>query len=335
MAVHQFKKKVVVDYRDPSGQYLPVSIESISTGATDDFDLFTKAGEQFFIVKPKGNKLNLEMLTKLKKTNPYLYIKAEDRDTYYARFDNQLSRMFRDTRLSPNEKAAVLTDWTVEIIDQLFKDPSHPESVQQAKSATEHFVRFISERNQAFLELVELRDHDHYTYSHSVGVASYSIALAIAQGYKDEDLVNVGLAGLLHDLGKSMIDPKIINKDGPLNSDEWSQMKKHPLYGAEILSRHKDLDPLIALAAEGHHENLSGTGYPRGVEAAKLDPLISIISMADAYSALTTKRSYSTPRDAVTALKLMKESIPKKFGADMFKSFVVMFLNESNRKKVA
>lgn len=329
------KPRLIFDYRDSTGQYLPISVESIDTGATDDYDLFTKAGNQFFIVKPKNSKLNPDLIKKLKKNNPYLYIRASDRDHYFKRFETHFEKSFKDNRLTPQQKAAMLTDWTVEIIDQLYQDPSHPETIQQAKNATEYFVRYISERNQAFLELVELRDHDHYTYAHSVGVASYSIALALARGFKDQDLVNVGLAGLLHDVGKAMIDPKIINKQGPLNSDEWSQMKKHPLYGSEILSKHKDLPKIISLAAEGHHENMTGTGYPKGLEVSKLDPLVGIISMADAYSALTTKRSYSTPRDTVTALKLMKESIPKKFSSELFKSFVIMFLSEGNQKKIA
>lgn len=323
------------DPRDPSGEYIPISADGIQTGSTDAFDLFTRAGDQFFIVKPQGNSLDSLLLKKLKQQSPFLYLHSKDREAYFKGLENNMERLFANPSLGQPEKAAMLTDWTVEIIDQLYQDPTRPESVRQAKSATEYYVRYISKNSQAFLELVELRDHDQYTYAHSAGVASYSIALAIQEGYRNEDLVNVGLAGLLHDLGKCMVSPKVINKKGPLNSDEWSQMKRHPKYGAEILRRHKDLDPIISLAAEAHHENLTGTGYPKGIVAKNIDPLVHIIAMADAFSALTTKRSYSQPRDTLTALGLMKESIPKKFPVKLFKSFVVLFLNESERKKVA
>ena len=175
---------------------------------------------------------------------------------------------------------------------------------------------------------MELSNHDHYTYAHSVGVAAYTIALAKETGFQSPaELADAGMAGFLHDIGKSMISPEIINKKGPLNEQEWAEMKKHPELGGEILRRHKNINPLIILSAEGHHENMTGTGYPRGLEAQKLDPLVQIISLADAFSALTTKRSYSNPRDSKSALLLMKDNLKTKFDPELFKRFVFLFLD--------
>lgn len=322
-------------WRDPNGEYLPVSLESISTGALHDVDVFTRVGDQFFIIKPKNSNFDLELVKKLRDSTPFLYIKTLDREKYFNKFEENIGKVFRNSKIDLKQKGALLTDWTVELIDRLYKDPGHPVAMQQAKVAADYYVRYISDHSQAFLELVELRNHDEYTYAHSVGVAAYSIALAIQFGYKDKELSAIGLAGLLHDIGKCMIDPNIINKKGPLNSAEWNQMKKHPEFGAEILRRHKGLDPIIALGAESHHETPSGTGYPKGVISSQLDPKISFISIADTFSALTTARSYSQARDTVSALKLIKESVPTKFDNDTFKNFVVLFLDEQSQKKIA
>jgi putative nucleotidyltransferase with HDIG domain len=323
------------DWRDPNGEYLPVSLESIGTGALHDVDVFTRVGNQFFIIKPKNASFDMELVKKLRSTTPFLYIKHLDRERYFHHFEENLGKVFGDPKVDLRQKGALLTDWTVEIIDRLYKDPGHPQAMQQAQAASEYYVRYIGDHSHAFLELVDLRNHDEYTYAHSVGVAAYSIALGLQCGYKDQELANIGLAGLLHDIGKCMVDPKIINKKGPLNSAEWGVMKKHPEYGAEILRRHKNLDPIISLSAEAHHENPSGTGYPKGLLATQLDPKVGFIAIADAFSALTTARSYSQARDTVTALKLIKESVPKKFDNGVFKNFVLLFLDEKNQKKIA
>ena len=87
----------------------------------------------------------------------------------------------------------------------------------------------------------------------------------------------------------------------------------------------------MLLAAEGHHENLMGSGYPRGLVASKINPLTRIVSLADAFSAMTTKRSYSQARDNLTALKLLKENLHTKFDAELFQPFVKLFLEPTKQ----
>lgn len=321
------------DYRDPTGEYIPVSIEGLSTGIATDLDLFTRAGDAYFVIKGKNQAIDQRLLAKLKQSQlPYAYIHKSERDKYTARLEAQVSAIVKSPKASLREKAGVLTDLAVEIVDQLFVDPGNPRSIDSAKKFTQEAVLFVGQNKHAFLHLVELSNHDHYTYAHSVGVAAYTLALAPQIMKLDpQQLADIGLAGLLHDIGKCMVDPAIINKKGPLNEDEWAVMKKHPEYGAEIIKRHKNLSPIILAAAEGHHENLMGTGYPKGLQAQKMDPLVRMVALTDAFSALTTKRSYSTPRDSLTALKLIKENLNKKFDNNMFQPFVTLFLEPTKQ----
>jgi putative nucleotidyltransferase with HDIG domain len=321
------------DYRDKNGEYLPLSVEGLKAGIATDLDLYARVGEAYFIVKPRNTEIEGRLLTRLRnEQSPYLYIRNADKDHYYQRLDQNITKIIKNPTISIREKAGVLTDYAVEIVNQLFTDPGNPGTIASAKSLTQECVRFIGQHRHAFLHLVELSNHDHYTYAHSVGVAAYTIALAPeVMNPTPEQLVDMGLAAMMHDIGKCMVDPAIINKRGPLNEEEWASMKKHPEYGSEIIRRHKNLNPIIALAAEAHHENLLGTGYPKGLVASRIDPLIRIISLSDAFSALTTKRSYSPPRDNLTALKLIKESLDKKFDTALFKPFVKLFLDPSKR----
>ncbi len=324
------------DYRDATGEYLPVSIEGIELGVLDDFDIFVKASADYFLVKPRNSKAEPGLVKRYLPLSPYLYLRAKDRDAYFKKIEEATPLLIKDPNVPLREKAALLTDAAVEIVDRIFSDPGNPKTMGAAKRYTENCVLFIGSEHQAFLHLVDLSNHDHYTYAHSVGVGAYSIALAREMKiYSQEQLADIGLAAMLHDVGKCMVDPSIINKKGPLSEAEWAIMKKHPEFGAEILRRHRNLSPIVALAAEGHHESLLGTGYPRRLKGLEIDPVVRMICLTDAFSALTTKRSYSPSRDSLNALLLMKENIDKKFDANLFKKFVMLFLDADGQKKAA
>ena len=321
------------DYRDADGEYVPVVVDGIRLGLFTDLDLYMRVGGDYFLVKPRRSPATPLLVQRLRSRAPYVYIRTSERSGYFHAVSENAAKLVRSTDLSLREKAAVLTDYAVNVVEQLFTDPGNPGTLNSAKDLTQQCVLYISSHRQAFLHLVELSSHDHYTYAHSVGVAAYTIALAREQGYQSpQQLADVGLAGFLHDIGKSLIDPAIINKKGPLSEEEWASMKKHPEYGVEILRRHKNIHPVVISAAEGHHENMMGTGYPRGVIAQQLDPLVQVISLADAFSALTTKRSYSVPRTSKDALLLMRDNLHSKFEPEMFKRFVLLFLDPSKRE---
>ena len=308
--------------------YVPVLTESLRSGLVIDFDVYVRAGESFFLIKPRNMGFDPRLMSRWKGQESFLYIRIEDRERYFDQMQANLSEVIRNPSLTVREKAAVLTDYAVDVVDKLFTDPGNPQTITQARNFTQECVRYIGLQKHAFLHLIELTGHDSYTYAHSVGVAAYTIALARESGISSvQELSDIGLAGFLHDVGKCLVDPAIINKKGPLNENEWAIMKKHPEYGGDILRRHKNLNPLIILAAESHHENLVGTGYPKGLVTTRMDPLVRIVTLADAFSALTTKRSYSESRDALTAFNLMRANINRSFDPHLFRKFIMLFLD--------
>ncbi len=320
------------NHRDEKGEYLPVSIEGLLTGLAQELELFVRAGNAFFLVKPRNMALTPALVGRFLGKFPYLYINRNERDKYYKSLQSNISQIIGSSNFSVREKASVLNDYAVEIVDRLLQDPASATAMTAAKELSQETVKFISQQRHAFIHLVELSNHDQYTYAHSVGVGAYCASLAQSLGrWTKEEIANIGLAGLLHDIGKCMVDPSIINKEGPLSPNEWEQMKKHPSYGYEILSKHKNLDPIVPLVAVAHHEDLLGKGYPKGLVATKLDPAVLVSSIADAFSALTTKRSYSPARDSISALGLMRESVGKKFDPHFFEIFIKMFLDPSKK----
>ncbi len=135
---------------------------------------------------------------------------------------------------------------------------------------------------------------DKYTHGHSSRVATYSQQIAKLAGKSDEECEIVYFAALLHDVGKIGIPDSIINKDGKLTDEEFAQIKMHPVYGNQILSRIHN-SPYLSIGAHYHHERYDGKGYPDGLKGDDIPEIARIICVADSYDAMTSKRSYRDP----------------------------------------
>jgi putative nucleotidyltransferase with HDIG domain len=179
---------------------------------------------------------------------------------------------------------------------------------------------------KAYRILLTLSSHDPYTLQHSVGVATNAIILAKKIGINDEvSLIEVGVGGLLHDIGKTKIAREIINKKGPLEKEEWAEMKKHSLYGYEILKENPDVGTRAKLAVLQHHEDTNGTGYPMGLSQEQIDVFAKIVTLCDVYNAITTDRSYSKARSPFDAFQLIKDKLNHKVDSKLFEAMVKIY----------
>jgi putative nucleotidyltransferase with HDIG domain len=150
--------------------------------------------------------------------------------------------------------------------------------------------------------LLVLNSKDDYTYQHSVQVGMLSYYLAKWSGLSEADALHAGKAGYLHDIGKSQIDSAILQKPSSLTEEEFAEIKKHPIYGHDILVDSFD-DPALALVALQHHERFDGSGYPYGISGADIHPLTKIVTVADVYSAMISTRVYRKKRDMLYVLR--------------------------------
>ena len=144
---------------------------------------------------------------------------------------------------------------------------------------------------------------DNYTNGHSTRVASYAKMIAAKCGYSKEEQVEIYMAGLLHDVGKIGVPDEVINKKSKLSEEEFELIKRHPSIGSSILESIKER-PLLAIGARWHHERYDGTGYPDGLSGENIPEVARIIAVADAYDAMTSKRSY---RDVLPREKVIDE----------------------------
>ncbi len=167
------------------------------------------------------------------------------------------------------------------------------------------YARKVEEMNlQVVLSLASAIDaKDNYTNGHSSRVAKYSRMIAARFGYSNEAQDEIFMMGLLHDIGKIGVPDSVINKPSKLTPEEFELIKKHPVIGDSILKRIKE-NPKLAIAARWHHERYDGKGYPDGLSGEQIPEEARIISVADAYDAMTSRRSY---RDVLSQEKVRSE----------------------------
>ena len=172
---------------------------------------------------------------------------------------------------------------------------------QELKESSERMRRLSV---QVMLSLASAIDaKDTYTKGHSVRVAQYSCELAKRMGKSKQEIENIYYIGLLHDIGKIGIPNSIINKPGKLSSEEYVVIQSHPAIGAEILGNISEL-PDISIGAHWHHERYDGKGYPDGLKGEEIPETARIIGAADAYDAMSSRRSY---RDILPQEKVREE----------------------------
>ena len=135
---------------------------------------------------------------------------------------------------------------------------------------------------------------DKYTHGHSRRVAEYSVKLAKYLDKTEKELDDLYYTALLHDVGKIGIKDSIINKEGKLTDEEYAAIKTHPVIGMQILSSISQ-SPYLSVGAHYHHERYDGNGYPDGLKGEEIPEIARIIAVADAYDAMTSKRSYRDP----------------------------------------
>ncbi len=136
---------------------------------------------------------------------------------------------------------------------------------------------------------------DHYTNGHSERVAGYGKEIERRMGTPKKEQAEIYDLGLLHDIGKIGVPEAIINKIGSLTEDEFDQIKQHTVIGWDILKTIDEI-PWLSTGARWHHERFDGKGYPDGLSGRKIPEEARIICLADSYDAMTSKRSYSSPK---------------------------------------
>ncbi|MGH7560095.1 MAG: HD-GYP domain-containing protein [Gemmatimonadales bacterium] len=170
-------------------------------------------------------------------------------------------------------------------------------SVKKVKRAVQMIVDQVLTNETSIIGLTTLRDYDEYTFTHSVNVCIFAVALGRKIGLTKLQLYDLGMAALLHDIGKAKIPIEILNKTSGLAEEEWRVIQAHPWRGGVTLFGLRAYDEIpykAILVAHEHHMKTDLTGYPRSIRPRMLGIFSRIVAVADGFDAATTRRAYQT-----------------------------------------
>jgi len=199
-------------------------------------------------------------------------------------------------------------------------------SVKKMKRAVQSIVDQVLTNETSVMGLTTIRDYDEYTFTHSVNVCIFSVAIGKKLGLQKKQLYDLGLAALLHDIGKARVPLEILNKKGGLDEEEWKVMQAHPWLGVLTLFGLKGYGEVpyrsVIVAAE-HHMKVDLTGYPRVVRPREQGTFSRLVAVADGYDAATTRRSYQTvPISSDKVLKEMWDNPRRGYDRVMVKALI-------------
>ena len=183
-------------------------------------------------------------------------------------------------------------------------------------------VTTILENPYSLLAMAMLKDYDNYTFCHSVNVSVIAMSVGTACGLSQQELYELGLGGLLHDLGKMTIDHGIVVKPGRLSEAEQEEMQRHPVNGAKIVAEMEQVPADVIDIVNNHHLRYDRTGYPAGHRGLSISSLADMTGIADTYDAMTTIRCYQRPRSPKQAIAMMAELSGSQLHPDYLQKFL-------------
>ncbi len=193
------------------------------------------------------------------------------------------------------------------------------ERTKQLYDANEELRKLFMGSIKALAQALEAKDE--YTQGHSERVSEIAVGISKYLSLNEVEIQDIWLAGLLHDIGKIGVRESVLNKPGKLNADEWASIQRHPVVAERILCPIEELSAVISMV-RNHHERFDGSGYPDGLRGGNIPLGARILSVADAYDALTSRRPYRKALSVKEALRVLEDASGTQFDPVIVRAFV-------------
>jgi HD-GYP domain-containing protein (c-di-GMP phosphodiesterase class II) len=322
-----------VVHRIIGNKYVAIHSNILLEETTIPFDCHIKRFDDYVIIIEAGSFIHKELCEKISH-NELIYVLKHDMHKI-SEYNKDFKIIERDEPFKINKKKAI--DASLGLGEELSDEMTYEERLAKVYMTTSELMRVIFEGLDENLPLDALHSCTHHltecvnndinimpllfkimpeeysTHHHSTNVSFFSCILSKAIHISSEDVFEIALAGLLHDIGKIRIDTNILLKPTGLEEDEYELIKKHSDDGLSILQSNGIASQKILNGVHYHHEKLNGTGYPKGLKGKTIPQSARIIGMCDVFDALITKRTYRENYTSFHALLLIKKEMHTQF----------------------
>ncbi len=307
-----------------TSEYFRIRLSTIRPQEPVPFDVYIFVDGKMINYLRQGDSFKLEKMNSLhqKDTGESFFVTNDNKQFYR----DYVKSSMNSSTISNDDKASILRESSIALLEDLFENPDVGSALMASKPIVTDLIQFMDIAPESIGNLISLSGHDFYTYNHSFDVSIYSLGLGQALGFDKKTLEELGQSSLFHDVGKRNVSLDILCKKGPLDENEWAQMRMHPQFGLRILNEQANISEAIKAACYEHHESWSGGGYPQDISGQEIHPFGRIVALTDTYDAMTTQRSYNTPMNPSEALNMMKNKLSGRFDPEMLRAmYSVLF----------
>jgi len=210
-------------------------------------------------------------------------------------------------------------------MDKIFEEPESIHTIKEAENIVNKMLSCIISSEFTVYSLIGILSYRYYTHTHSLNTCIYALCLGKKLRLTHNELQDLGIAALLHDLGKTQVNQTLLNKNGKLTSAQFKEVQKHSVYGYRIVKNLQVKKEGILKGIRHHHEKIDGSGYPDGLKKDEIHPFARIIGVCDIFDAVTTKRSYKDMSGTFEALMMMKKDMKYQLDPKIVNTFIGVF----------
>ncbi len=288
--------------------FVPIRLSTLRSSHDFDFDIYIKVADKFVKYINNGDDIQKERLQSLKeKKVRKLFIEDNDESKYQAFLDRALFDASEDSSLDSEEKADMAQGVAANAAENMMENHSSKAAFEETENASKGLIEIIK-KNPGILESLykkALESESDPIIKHSIGVAFLSLTMVQKLGFDDKTAENMGVAGLLHDIGRVVMqkdDSVLFRMEySEMSPEQFKRYKEHPSLGYDLLDRKDYVNKPILDFVLTHEENMAGTGFPKGIK--KMTPAQELFSLCCCYDRLVTLLG-KTKEEAFETLKV-------------------------------
>jgi len=319
--------------------YKAVNITSFR-GATRDisFDVYLKLSEDNMAhVFSRATGLDYKRLAQyIQKGVTDLFIRAEDEPAYTVFISRTADVVFNDPNTAQEKKVATLLNMTEQNMAELFAQVNISEdTANKSQKVVKNYVDLMINNPKTLTIILKLVSHGEYLYYHSIAVSVFSMFIAKASGQFNQRMLElVGMGGFLHDIGCTQISKEAVCSPNELSPVLWKEMRSHPKLGLKMIENTPTIPDEVRYIVYQHHEEPGGHGYPNGLHAPVIYYPAKIVALADAFSALISKRPFRPAYSVEQAIHIL-QSESGKHDRELVRVLASIFLKQQGTSKRA
>lgn len=295
--------KIVKTKLNYVNSYSIFDANTLTVGEVVPFDILIKKENDYIIIIEAGTLLSENLYDKLKKHDG-LYIAKKDEEKQILSCES-LIYYIRHNRDNHAKRIQLLYDVNSQLFDIYLSNKDNKINLECVELIVKSIIYMLKYDEIFIKNTMPYFINDNMLKNHSLHVAIYALSLGNALKFNDEQLLKLGIAGLLHDVGFKKIDADLINKESQLDSAEIAIIQKHVQYSVDIIKQNHIHDPYILDAVMHHHERYDGSGYPNNLTKGEISDFASILAICDVFDALTNNRPHREHYSSFNALKMM------------------------------